>query len=127
MRFLLDTQLIVWGADDPGRVPRDAREAIVAAERLCFSVASLWEVSIKVARGRSGIRTDPRDLRDQLLAAGYEELPVVAPHAFGVLDLPPHHGDPFDRLLVAQARVESLILLTADRALEAYGPPVHVV
>jgi PIN domain nuclease of toxin-antitoxin system len=127
VRLLVDTHLIVWGADDPARVPRPAREALLAAERLVFSVASLWEVSIKVARGRSGIRTDPGELRAGLLRSGYEELPVTAPHALAILGLPLLHGDPFDRLLVAQARAENLILLTADRALEAYGPPVHVV
>ena len=81
MKLLIDTHLIVWAADDPARVPRRAREAIAGAERLVFSVATLWEVAIKVACGRSGIRTDPGELRLGLLANGYEELPVLPPHA----------------------------------------------
>lgn len=127
MRLLLDTHLIIWAADDPARVPRQARDAIVRAERLAFSVVTLLEVAIKVARGRSGIRTDPVALRRGLLANSYEELPVLASHALAVLGLPAVHGDPFDRLLVVQARVENLTLLTSDRTLAAYGPPVQVV
>lgn len=127
VRLLLDTHLIVCAADDPARVPRRVRDGIAAAERLVFSVVTLWEVAIKVARGRSGIRTDPGTLRRGLLANGYEELPVLAPQALAVLGLPALHSDPFDRMLVAQARAENLILLTADRALAACGPPVHLV
>ena len=127
MRLLVDTQLLIWSAEDEGRVSRTARDAIAGAEELCFSVASLWEVAIKFALRRPSFTLHPHSLRDGLLAAGFEELPVEAHHALAVAALPPHHGDPFDRLLVAQARVESLILLTADRALSAYGPPVQVV
>lgn len=126
MRLLLDTHLIVWAADDPARVPRTAREAIIAAEHRVFSVASLWEIAIKVALGRSGIRTDPSALRSGLLENGYEELPVLATHALEVPRLPAVHGDPFDRMLVAQARAEGLTLLTADRTLAAYGFPVQI-
>ena len=127
MRLLVDTHILIWSAEDEAKVPRAAREALLAAEFRAFSVASLWEVAIKFARQRPSFTLDPRDLREGLLGADYAELPVNARHALAVADLPARHGDPFDRLLVAQARVENLILLTADRALAAYGPPVQLV
>lgn len=127
MRLLVDTHLLIWSAEDADRVPRAAREAILASEALFFSVASLWEVAIKFARRRPSFTLDPRDLRAGLLTAGFLEIAVEARHVLAVATLPPHHADPFDRMLVAQARSEGLALLTADRTLAAYGGPVQLV
>ena len=121
MRLLIDTHLLIWSAQGPERLSRAARDAIAGAESRAFSVASLWEVAIKYALGKPDFPFDAVRLRAGLLARGYTELPVEARHALAVADLPLIHGDPFDRLLVAQARIEGLTLLTADRVLAGYG------
>jgi PIN domain nuclease of toxin-antitoxin system len=127
VRLLIDTQLLIWSGREPWRLSVAAREAILAAETRAFSVASLWEVAIKHAQRRPDFDVDPRALRDGLLDRDYVEVPVRGPHALAGAELPPVHGDPFDRLLVAQARVEGLALLTADRTLAGYGAPVQLV
>lgn len=127
MRLLIDTHLLIWLAAESPRLGERARHLIADAESRWFSVASLWEIAIKHALGKPGLPFDPARLRVGLSEQGYEELPVLGPHALAVSGLPARHGDPFDRMLVAQARAEGLTLLTADRALAAYGPPVHVV
>ncbi|MET3715648.1 PIN domain nuclease of toxin-antitoxin system [Pseudomonas sp. PvP001] len=88
-----------------------------------FSAASLWEVAIKNGLSRSGIVIDTVGLRRQLLLNGYHELPITAAHGMAVEKLPPIHRDPFDRLLFAQATLESMQLLTADALLSQYGAP----
>lgn len=127
MTLLIDTHILIWSAQGPERVPQRARDAIEAAERRAFSVVSLWEVAIKHALGRPDFPFEAARLRDGLLANGYAELPVLGHHALAVADLPRLHGDPFDRLLVAQTRAEGLTFLTADRALAAYGGPIRLV
>jgi PIN domain nuclease of toxin-antitoxin system len=92
-----------------------------------FSVASIWEITIKRSLGREDFRVDPRLLRRGLLDNGYEELPVLGPHAVAVDALPPLHRDPFDRLLVAQSLTEGLVLLTADPMMARYPAPVRMV
>jgi len=92
-----------------------------------FSVASVWEIAIKFALGRPDFRVDPRALRRGLLDNGYAELPVTADHALATLALPPIHKDPFDQLLVAQATVEGVVLLTADPTVAGYPGPVRLV
>ena len=92
-----------------------------------FSSASLWEISIKRSLGRTDFKVDPRRLWRMLLVNGYRELPVTSEHAVAVNDLPPLHKDPFDRILVAQARVEGLTLLTADKAIAKYGDGVKKI
>lgn len=122
MRYLLDTHLLLWAAGDPDRLSSPARTIIESADNeLIFSSASIWEVAIKASLGRSDFVVDPRGLHGGLLNAGYEELPVRGEHAAAVADLPPHHKDPFDRMLVAQARVETVTLVTSDALVARYA------
>ena len=126
MRLLIDTHLLLWAADDPRRVPAAARDLIEdTGNTLVFSAASIWEVAIKNGLGRDDFKTDPHLLRRGLLDNGYEELPITSEHATAVSLLPDLHKDPFDRMLVAQARSEGLLLLTSDAAVEKYGGPVR--
>lgn len=128
MRLLLDTQLLLWAAGQPERLPAAARELIVdPANELLFSAASLWEVAIKAALGRADLSADARLLRRGLLHNGYRELAVTGEHAVAAGDLPPIHKDPFDRLLVVQAAVEGIVLLTADPIVTRYPGPVRKV
>lgn len=128
MRLLLDTHLLLWAANDSQRLSEAARAAIAdLANTLVFSVASIWEVAIKRALGRPDFRTDSRVLRRALIENGYEELPVLGTHAVAVEGLPPLHGDPFDRLLIAQATVEGVLLLTADPMVANYPGPLRKV
>lgn len=94
---------------------------------LIFSAASLWEVAIKHSLGRTDFVVDPRMLRRGLVDNGWVELPIRSDHAVAIDTLPPIHRDPFDRLLIAQAQVEGIPLLTADSAVAAYGGPVRPV
>jgi PIN domain nuclease of toxin-antitoxin system len=128
MSYLLDTQLLLWLASEEDRLS-DSVLTIVNDESIdsIFSVASMWEVAIKTSLKRPDFQVDGRVLRRGLLEAGFPELPIEAQHVLAVQDLPDIHGDPFDRLLVAQARVEGLILLTTDIRLAEYGPVVRVV
>lgn len=128
MNLLLDTHLVLWAAGDPDRLSREARQLLLdSANELYYSVASLWEIAIKRTLGRSDFQVDPRRLWRMLPANGYRELPILGEHAVAVETLPLLHKDPFDRLLLAQARVEGLTLLTVDRPLAGYGAPVRLV
>ena len=128
MTVLLDTHLLLWLAMDSPRLPdRVSRLADDPGARLLYSAASIWEVAIKAGLGRADFRADPGALRRGLLLNGYEELPVTGAHAAAVTGLPDHHRDPFDRVLIAQARVEGVAFWTVDTVLAAYGAPVVVV
>ena len=128
MRLLLDTQLLLWAAYTPERVPETARALIGdVRHELVFSPASVWEVVIKRALDRPDFRIDPRRLRRGMEENGYVELPITSEHALAVDLLPPVHKDPFDRILVAQALVEGLPLVTADRRLADYPGDVRLV
>lgn len=128
MIFLLDTHLLLWAAYEPGRLPASARTIIEdESSVLHFSAASIWEVAIKAGLGRADFTADAGTLRRGLVEAGYTELPVNAAHAAAVSGLPSIHRDPFDRILVAQARLEGVTLLTADEAVAQYGPPVRLI
>ena len=128
MRILLDTHVLLWAAGMPERLPTGARALIEdAANDLYFSAASLWEVAIKRGLGRDDFRVDPRLLRRALLENGHAELAVTGAHAVAVDLLPPIHGDPFDRLLVAQAQIEAMTLLTADEIVARYPGPVQLI
>ena len=128
MKLLLDTQLLLWAAGQPERLSARARRQLNNRKNeLIFSAASFWEISIKKSLGRDDFRVEPRVLRRALLDNGYVELPVTSEHAVNVDGLPPLHKDPFDRLLIAQALVEGITLLTADAQLARYGGPVRNV
>ncbi|WP_291830058.1 type II toxin-antitoxin system VapC family toxin, partial [Bosea sp. (in: a-proteobacteria)] len=94
---------------------------------LYFSAASLWEIAIKTSLGRSDFSVDARLLRRGLLDHGFAELPVTGEHAVAIDGLPPIHRDPFDRILVAQAKVEGIILLTSDNTVARYGGAIQKV
>lgn len=125
---LLDTHLVLWAAFEPERLSAKAGKLLRSREvPLAFSLATLWEVAIKTSLGRSGFAVDPLKLHRALLAEGFIELPIQALHIARVASLPWVHRDPFDRLLVAQAIVERLTLLTADTTLKRYGRFVRLV
>ncbi len=128
MKLLLDTHLLLWAANEPKRLPKTARALIENLENeVLFSAASLWEIVIKSSLGRQDFRVDARVLRRGLLDNGYTELPITSEHAVNVDQLPPTHKDPFDRILVAQAAVEGVVLLTNDRKLLDYPGPIQKV
>ena len=128
MSLLVDTHLVLWAAYTPDRLSSAARARLSdVAQRPHFSAASIWEVVIKADLGRADFQVDPAALRAGLAGNGWAELPIRADHALEVLKLPRHHSDPFDRILVAQARREEWPLLTSDRTLERYGAPVELV
>lgn len=128
MKLLVDTHLLLWAASAPDKLPAAARELIDDSENsLLFSVASIWEIAIKRGLGRDDFKVDPRLLRRGLLDNGYEELAITSEHAVSVDSLPPIHRDPFDRLLIAQATVEGIILLTADEHVGDYPGPIRKV
>ncbi len=128
MNLLLDTHLLLWAASEPERFSSKARTLILdPGNQLMFSAASLWEVSIKNSLERADFKVDARRLWRMLLVNGYRELPVSSEHTVAVNELPPLHKDPFDRILIAQARVEGLLLLTVDKAVAKYGEGVRKV
>jgi PIN domain nuclease of toxin-antitoxin system len=128
MKLLLDTKLLLWAAGAPSRLSRPAAALLEdPANELIFSAASLWEIAIKRELGRSDFRVDPRILRRGLLDNGYREMPITSEHALATDALPGIHRDPFDRLLVAQATVEGLALVTADPVVARYPGPVRKV
>jgi len=122
-RVLVDTHALLWWlADDPSLSPA-AREAIAnpTSEPL-VSAASVWEIAIKRSLGKL---TAPDDLPDRIADEGFTWLPITAQHAWQVRDLPIHHGDPFDRILVAQAVIEGLPIVTTDARFGEYGVDVR--
>ncbi len=128
MNLLLDTHLLLWAASEPQRLSAKARALLLdPANQLIFSSASLWEITIKNGLERSDFNVDPRRLWRMLLVNGYRELSVTSEHTVAVNDLPLLHKDPFDRILVAQARVEGVTLLTTDKMVTKYGEGVKKV
>lgn len=128
MKFLLDTHLLLWAAGDPQRLTQQARQLINnPGNELFFSAASLWEVAIKRGLNRPDLQADARLLRRGLLDNGYSELPVVSEHVVATESLPPIHKDPFDRVLVAQATIEGITLLTTDSVVSQYPGPIKTV
>jgi PIN domain nuclease of toxin-antitoxin system len=128
MDLLLDTQILLWVSIVPRALPSEAETLVNdAGNSLFFSAASVWEIAIKSSVKRPDFDVDPHVLRRTLLDNGYTELPVTGQHAIGVATLPPFHKDPFDRLLVAQAIVEGMLLVTADGKLARYPGPIRLV
>ena len=126
MRLLLDTHILLWAAFRPERLPAELRAMLEdRSNTLVFSAASLWEIAIKNGLGRTDFRADPRILRRSLLENDYEELPIGSEHTVELDGLPPIHWDPFDRILIAQSRVEGVMLLTVDPVLAKYPAPIR--
>ncbi len=123
MRILLDTHLLLWWLEANPSLSARAREMISSPENTIFvSAISLWEIWLKQSLGKLRL---PVDFMERLAAESFENLPLTASQTRQVSLLPWRHRDPFDRMLIAQAQVENLILLTADESLAAYGPAVH--
>jgi PIN domain nuclease of toxin-antitoxin system len=128
VKLLLDTHLLLWAAGQPERLSKAARDLIEAADNeLIFSPASLWEVVIKRGLGREDFQVDARLLRRGLLDNGYAELLIGSEHVVAIESLPPLHKDPFDRVLIAQALVEGITLVTTDETVARYPAPVRAV
>lgn len=128
MRLLLDTHLLLWAAGEPDKLSTRAKTLMEDQDNvLVFSAASLWEITIKTGLGRADFQVDPHLLRRGLIENGYEELPITSQHALAVGQLPDVHRDPFDRILVAQATVEGVLLLTHDPLVKAYPGPIEAV
>ena len=124
MRVLLDTHLLLWALASPSKLTSKARRRIESSE-VFASAASIWEISIKSALGK--LRANPAEILAGVEPAGFDHLHITGEHTAKVVNLPHLHKDPFDRLLVAQASVEQLILLTDDDTLGGYGDFVQVV
>ena len=128
MKVLLDTHVLLWTAGVSDRLPDQGRALLAAPDtQPVFSAASVWEIAIKSGMGRPDFSVDPHLLRRGLLENGYTELAVTGAHAVAVALLPPLHKDPFDRILIAQAQVESITLLTADEAVGRYPGPIRML
>jgi PIN domain nuclease of toxin-antitoxin system len=127
LKLLLDTHLLLWAAEGFKRIPRSARALISDPQNeLYFSAASLWEIAIKSGLKRPDFQVDARVLRRGLIDNGYRELPILSEHVVAIHALPAIHKDPFDRLLIAQATVEGITLLTDDATVAQYPGPVQL-
>jgi len=121
VKYLFDTQILLWAAMDAKRLSAAAREVLGNADNeLHFSAASVWEVAIKNGLGRPDFSVEPRLFRRALLDNGYIELPITSQHAAATDLLPDIHRDPFDRVLIAQAAAEGMTFLTADSMVARY-------
>jgi PIN domain nuclease of toxin-antitoxin system len=128
MKLLLDTRILLWAAGQPEQLSSKALKLLNDPHNeLLFSAANLWEVIIKRGLGRKDFRVDPYLLRSGLLDNGYNELSITNKHVMFVNELPDLHKDPFDRILIAQAIVEEIILLTADPLVAQYPGPIQKV
>ena len=128
MRFLLDSHLILWAFFAKRRLSTQAKNLLEDnRNQLVFSASSIWEIAIKRGLGRSDFQVDPRLLRRTMIDDDYEELPVLGEHAVAIDALPHLHKDPFDRILIAQAMVEGITLLTADPVIARYPGPIRKV
>jgi PIN domain nuclease of toxin-antitoxin system len=125
MRLLLDTHVFIWSVMDSRQLKAVTRGHLASAEVVYVSAASIWEIAIKTRLGK--MTGDPEAFAAAIDASGFRELAVTAKHAAAVAKLPLHHSDPFDRLLLAQAFLEPLRLVTADKALVVYGGAIDLV
>jgi PIN domain nuclease of toxin-antitoxin system len=123
VRVIVDTHVLLWALLDPQRLSRSERELIDDGQVL-VSAASIWEIGIKNAIGR--LSCDPHQILDTVEPAGFDHLGITGRHAVAAASLPRLHADPFDRMLIAQAQIESALLLTRDATLMAYGNFVTV-
>ncbi len=125
MNFLLDTHVALWAIADSPKLSKKARDMIESPRSsIWISAASVWEISIKHSLGRGDIPVSGQDALRYFRASGYRFLPVDPEHAAAVEDLPTHHHDPFDRILIAQALTEPMRLLTHDSMMARYSDTV---
>lgn len=128
MKLLLDTHILLWSAGQPDKLSDKARSLLLdSSSVLYFSSANIWEIVLKRGLGRDDFKVDPLRLLKQLVINGYEEVAVSSDHALAAEVLPPLHKDPFDRILIAQARTEGMLLLTADSQVSLYGDGIMTV
>jgi PIN domain nuclease of toxin-antitoxin system len=125
VQVLLDTHIIYWSFYERSRLPALALKLYTEADAVYVSSASVWEIAVKVGLGK--LKADPGELIANLESGGFYELPVTSKHAAHVANLPLHHTDPFDRLLIAQAMTESMYLITVDRKMARYSDLVILV
>ena len=124
----MDTQLLLWNVSGSRKLPpRVARLFRDGRHQFFYSAASLWEIAIKAARGREDFVVDVAEIRDALGDNGFHELAITSEHTVALSKLPPIHGDPFDRMLVAQGITEPMALITSDERLAAYPGTIEVV
>jgi PIN domain nuclease of toxin-antitoxin system len=128
LNLLLDTHLLLWTAFRGGKLSLAATTHLDdERNELWFSTVSIWEVAIKSARGGVDFDVDPMTLQSTLVSAGYRELPLKSAHTYKLSGLPSIHKDPFDRILIAQALVEGLTLLTSDKKVARYPGSIILV
>jgi PIN domain nuclease of toxin-antitoxin system len=128
MKLLLDTHLLIWSSWTPQKVSAVGHNLINNSDNeLFFSAANLWEITIKQSLKKQDFQVDVRLLRRGLLDNGYNELSITSNHALAVRALPDLHKDPFDRILIAQAALEGLVLLTSDSVVARYPGPIRKV
>ena len=126
MRVLTDTQVLLWALLQPERLDAASRDVLESSEhQVFFSAVNIWEIAIKRALGRRDFTAEPGPIRCAALDTGFSELAISGVHAAVVRQLPDHHRDPFDRLLIAQAKSEPLLLMTNDPLIARY--PVELV
>jgi PIN domain nuclease of toxin-antitoxin system len=127
-RVLLDTHVLIRALDNTDRLPASVRDLIEDPENdVLFSSASIWEIAIKTRLGRTDFAVGPERVATEAIGVGFAELPVGWRAAAAVADLPLHHCDPFDRIIVAQAMTEPAHLYTVDRVLTRYSTLVRVI
>lgn len=125
MNLLLDTHVALWAITDSPKLPPKARELIASPKtNVWISAASIWEIAIKHSLGRGDMPISAQDARRYFSESGYRLLAIEAEHALAVEDLPTHHGDPFDRILVAQALMEPMRLMTHDAMVALYSDTI---
>jgi PIN domain nuclease of toxin-antitoxin system len=121
MRVLTDTHILLWALLQPARLDAAYRDVLESPEhQVFFSAVNIWEIAIKRALDRPDFDVEPDAVHRAALETGFRELPIAAAHAAAVRHLPAHHRDPFDRLLIAQARTEPLLLMTDDPLIDLY-------
>lgn len=118
MRLLLDTHVLLWWIGSPASLSEKTQQIVTQAEVVAVSVVSVWEIEIKRALGKLSA---PADTLDRIAVNGFQLLPITGEHAVAAGRLPRHHNDPFDRMLVAQASIESLVVVTRDARFRDYG------
>lgn len=127
MRLLLDTQALLWALDTPERLGKARAVIVDPGNEILFSAVNIWEIAIKFGLKRAAFTRPPEAILAGAIKTGFIELPVHSGVAARVASLPPHHRDPFDRLLVAQAIAERAFLYTSDAQLEAYSDLVRLI